>query len=280
MLHIKGYYQTRAIQICIVFTCSQILEGYLNFTHSGWIGFAVMMIYAGFDSGASIHRSKHRFWGAVLGLLLSYFLFILIRFNDDFIWLIVPFIIFMAYFTVSKLYVTPTIFTVSLTGLGADYYQSNDFAIQTFFEEYFFATLVAYWLCIALEYYVFKRSSLSKKFYAELQENILTSLNKIFYLLSTRKINASKFLKLTSALDAQIIKAEDFLSKSKHDYAINSDFLNSVKKFDLLAQKIYKRLHILYLEKDNWSSHLEDDTNQLLIDLKSLQGEYFVYNKV
>lgn len=269
MPYMKDYYKTRAIQICIVFTCSQLIEGYLNLSHRGWIGFVVMMIYVGFDSGASIHRSKHRFWGAVLGLLLSYFLFILIRFNDDLIWLVVPIILFMAYFTVSKLYVTPTIFTVSLTGLGADYYQTDDFAIQTFFEEYFFATLVAYWLCLTLEYYIFKKANISKRFYQELQEKITEGLDKIFILLNSRQMSASRFLKLTSALDAQILEAEAFLNTSKHNYAINSEFYVQAQKFDMLAEQVYKLLHILYIEKEN-TAYIKEDTQKLLTDLKKL----------
>lgn len=269
MLRIGDYYNTRAVQICIVFTCSQLLEAYFHFTRAGWIGFAVMMIYAGFDSGASIHRSKHRFWGAVLGLLLSYFLFIIIRFNDDFIWLIVPIILFMAYFTVSKLYVTPTIFTVSLTGLGADYYQSESFAVQSFFEEYLFSTLIAYLLCVVLEYYVFKRADLSNKFYLESQEKIVNNLDNLFAKLSTQTINSSKFLKLTAELDEQLIRLGTFIRTSRHNYSMHRAFYKASKQFNLQAEQVYKHLHTLYIEKDKQQASLLTETASLLKDLRA-----------
>lgn len=268
MLRINDYYNTRAVQICIVFTCAQLLEGYFHFTRAGWIGFAVMMIYAGFDSGASIHRSKHRFWGAVLGLLLSYFLFILIRFNDDLIWLIVPVILFMAYFTVSKLYVTPTIFTVSLTGLGADYYQSDSFAVQSFFEEYFFSTLIAYLLCVLLEYYVFKRADLSNRFYKESQEKIISNIEGLFELLVTRRINSSKFLKKTAEIDEQLSKIGTFVRTSRHNYSMHKDFYKSSKQFDIQAEHVYKHLHTLYINKDTGREDLILQTKSLLDNLR------------
>src|SRR3990167_8423105 len=115
------YRTTRAFQICVVFAATIMVQEWLKFAHSGWIGFAVMMIYAGFDSGTSLHRTRHRFWGSMLGLLLSYVLWFFIRIHYETIFLVIPIVVFMAFFSLGKFYVSPTIFTVTLTALGIDY---------------------------------------------------------------------------------------------------------------------------------------------------------------
>ncbi len=60
MFETIDYRTTRAFQICVVFIFALALQRWLKYSHAGWIGFAVMMIYAGFDSGTSLHRTIHR----------------------------------------------------------------------------------------------------------------------------------------------------------------------------------------------------------------------------
>ena len=122
-----------------------------------------MMIYAGFDSGASLQRTIHRFWGAVFGLLLSYGLWIVGQIDFRFILVIIPFIVFMAYFSLGKRYAFPT--TVTLTSLGTDYYGRNNYAVPNFFFDYLLSTVVAFLLCLIFETLVFQNSQLSRKFY-------------------------------------------------------------------------------------------------------------------
>ena len=98
MLHTFEYRSTRALQICIVFVTALVLERMLNYSRAGWIGFIVMMIYVGFDSGASIHRTMHRFWGTVLGLVLSYFLWQLGLLDFRLMLTVIPIVIFLSFF--------------------------------------------------------------------------------------------------------------------------------------------------------------------------------------
>ena len=151
MFKIIDYRKTRALQICLVFATALAIQRLLGYSHAGWIGFAVMMIYAGFDRGASLQRTYHRFWGAILGLLLSYILWLMGQVDFRLILVIVPVLVFMAYFSLGKLYAFPTIFTVTLTALGTDYYGGSDYAVPNFFFDYLLSTVVAFLLCFMYE---------------------------------------------------------------------------------------------------------------------------------
>ena len=92
------YRATRAFQICIVYVTTLLIERLLQFNRAGWIGFVVMMIYVGFDSGASMNRTLHRFLGTMIGLLLSYFLWLLGLLDYRLIMTVIPIIVFFSFF--------------------------------------------------------------------------------------------------------------------------------------------------------------------------------------
>jgi hypothetical protein len=251
MLEAIDYRATRALQICIVFVFTLIIQKMLNFSHAGWIGFAVMMIYAGFDSGASLHRTFHRFWGAMLGLFLSYILFFFIRIDDDLIFIIVPVTVFMAYFSLSKYYVSPTIFTVALTALGSDYYQSNLYAVDQFFFDYAKATIIALSICVFFEYFVFKKNNLTHKFYFDLQKEVVSELSLLLKVVKIRPIRRSQYLKLSAALYAHTVNLNTFLKMAEHDYHLCVHFLDTLEPFNETLLSVYQNLQILFSENNS-----------------------------
>ena len=56
-----SYRSLRAVQISTVFCFTIIVQEGLRYPRAGWTGFAVMMIYAGFDIGTTILRADLRF---------------------------------------------------------------------------------------------------------------------------------------------------------------------------------------------------------------------------
>ncbi|MDF1646562.1 MAG: FUSC family protein [Legionellaceae bacterium] len=264
------YRTTRALQICIVFIATLLIQRALNFSHAGWIGFAVMMIYAGFDSGASLHRTMHRFWGAMLGLFLTYILFFLIRIDDDLIYIVIPVIIFMAYFSLSKYYVAPTIFTVTLTGLGSDYYQSNLYAIDQFFFDYTKATTIALSICVFFEYFVFKKKSLTHKFYFDLQQALVAELSVLFDVAATKPCRRSHYLKLSAQFNANILKLQTFLKTAQHDYHLRTHLFDEVEVFNVTIEKVYRNIQQLSVSTDKPLDGLVTDTQSMLNQLTTM----------
>lgn len=254
-----NFREYRSLQICTVFVCTIALQRVLQFSHSGWIGFAVMMIYAGFDSGASLHRAIHRFWGAMLGLFLSYILFFFIRFNDDIIWLVIPSILFMAYYTLSKYYVSPTIFTVTLTALGSDYYSSTLYPVDQFFFDYGRATAIAMAICMIFEKYIFNRKNMTERFYTEIQSTVIDQLEALLQVTLKKNLNHAKFLKLSNQINTSVVRLDAFLKTVSHNHLVPKDLFNSLSEFNIRIEHIYRNIRHLYIEhgEEVWALQLE-----------------------
>ncbi len=262
-----NFWKIRAMQISLVFATAMIFQNLLDPSHRGWLGFSVMMIYAGLDSGTTLHRSFHRFWGAVFGLFLSYCLFFVIRIHYQTIYLVVPIVLFLAYFSLSRFYVTPTIFTVSLTAFGSDYFYSNTKSVDHFFFDYALATTLALCICIVFEKYIFKSSNVSEKVYHDLQKKIIANLESLFLIAVHKPHQRAKYLKGKVVLDKSVIKMDGFLKTLRHDFHIDKKIINSAEDFYQLAESIFFDLNKIYYNQLKFEQSLILKTEK---DLKQL----------
>lgn len=263
-----NYRTTRALQICLVFATALAVQRVLGYSHAGWIGFAVMMIYAGFDIGASLQRTIHRFWGAVFGLLLSYILWFMGQIDFRLILIIIPFIVFMAYFSLGKLYAFPTIFTVTLTALGTDYYgSSGDYAVPNFFFDYLLSTIVAFFLCFLFEYFLFRGSQLSRKFYIDLQKRIITRLHTLFDIVTQKPLRDSRYLRVSTVLNNNILDLYAFVDVAKHEPHPEANFLEELAFFSSAVQQVYHNIRRLFVLVSHRNELLELETKNILEQL-------------
>ncbi len=241
----------RAIQICIVFMTTMAIQVLLNYPRAAWTSFAVMMIYVGFDSGATITRTIHRFLGAVMGLILSYLLWVVGQIDYRTYYLIIPLIVFFAYYSLGKAYSIPTIFTVTLSALGTIYYGTDNYSSTWLFSDYFICTLIALVICIIFEYYVFYNHDLHRKFYIDLQKSIINSLKELLSLAQSPSINKSRWLKSTIQLNKAVIKFNTFISHTKKSYHANDDFLLELEGFNLMVMQICHNLYYVFVLSPN-----------------------------
>lgn len=232
-------WKVRAMQISIVFASAIFLQTILNFNNKGWLGFSAMMIYVGLDSGTTLHRAFHRFWGAMLGLLLAYILFFIIKIHYQIIYLIAPCILFLAYFSLSRFYVTPTIFTVTLTAFGSDYFYSNHKAVTHFFFDYALSTILALFLCVFFEKYFFKKSNTSADLFIELKKNITKNMKALFLISQSSAKSHSRFLKEKISLNQNINRLDAFLQTMKHDFHVDKNIINEGETFNQTANEAY-----------------------------------------
>lgn len=261
------YRKTRALQISMVFATALAVQRGLGYTHAGWIGFAVMMIYAGFDKGTSLQRTVHRFWGAVFGLFLSYILWCIGQLDFRLILIIIPIIVFMAYFSLGKRYAFPTIFTVTLTALGTDYYGGSSYAVSTFFFEYLLSTVIAFGLCFLFEYYPFRNDHLSYKFYLDLQKKIIRQLDKLFDIVTHRPLRESNYLRVSAQLNTHILDLYAFVDAAKHDAHPEVNLLNELANFGSTVQQTYHNIRRLFIMAPHKNTLLELETKNILEQL-------------
>ena len=253
MRKVMSYKTTRALQICIVFAATLIVQVFFGYAKAAWTGFAVMMIYAGFDAGAAMQRTFHRFWGALFGLLLSYVLWFIGHVDYRLLVIIIPFVVFMAYFTLGKLYAVPTVFTVTLTALGTDYYSNNTYFVAWFFSDYFICTVIALIICVVFEFFGFKKSNLTRKFFVDLQQEIVLGLSDLLKIVTHSSLNRSLFLKATVKLNQKVLDMNNFIITAHHDYHTHDGLLDEVDNFSdgiKLAYNNVRKLFILFTEKN------------------------------
>ena len=265
---IIDYRKARALQISLVFATALAIQRLLGFSHAGWIVFAVMMIYAGFDKGASLQRTTHRFWGAVLGLLLSSILWFIGQIDFRLILIIIPVVVFLAYFSLGKLYAFPTIFTVTLTALGTDYYAGSDYAVPNFFFEYLLSTIVAFLLCFLFEYCLFHNHQLSHKFYLDLQKKIITRLYMLFDIVSERPLRDSRYLKISTTLNTNIINLYTFVDTAKYDEQTDINLLKELAFFSSEVQQVYHNIRRLFVLAPHKNELLVLETKNILEQLE------------
>jgi len=268
VLHTFEYRSTRALQICIVFVTALVLERMLNYSRAGWIGFIVMMIYVGFDSGASIHRTMHRFWGTVLGLVLSYFLWQLGLLDFRLMLTVIPIVIFLSFFTLSQFYAYPTIFTVSLTFLGTAYFNPSDTSAYNFFADYFKSTLVAFFICLMFEGLIFRKSNLTKKFYYDLQKSIILELESLYSLGMTIPTNQNLFLRGSALCRVKIHELYGFEQTAQHDLGLEEHGLGNTESFHALVSRTLHDIRLLFLLSAGPDSELALSIRPMLASLQ------------
>lgn len=270
------YRAARALQICIMFVASLALQRWFAFAHAPWIGFSVMMINAGFDSGTTLHRTQHRFWGAMLGLLFSFLLWLLIRIHYEFIFLIIPVVVFMAFFVMGKLYSAPTIFTVALTALGTIYYNSSTYHPSEFFFDYGRSTLIALAICVFFEFFVFKQWRLTHRFYGDMQQTLVRELDGLFQLVITCPVRESQYLKTCAHLNTSVVAFNAFFSALKHDYHTREEHFKDFGVFSKLVEDTYQNIRQLFVLKNEKKENLIQETEALLAHLFQICSEHHV----
>ena len=266
MLKSLSYRKARALQICVVFSVAIFVQELLGYTHAGWIGFTVMMIYAGFDRGASLERTTQRFWGAMFGLFLSFLLWIVGQIDYRLIRVIIPIIVFFAFFSLGKLYAFPTVFTVTLTALGTDFYGSSSYASGSFFIEYFIFTVIAFLICLIFDHYIFKDNKLSHKFFIDLQKTILTNLTTLFNIVNNTTLRRGHYLKATAQLNVSVLELYAFTETAKYDIQ-DINLLDELSFFSSEMQQVYHNIRRLYILAPFKNDLLVFETSNILEQL-------------
>ncbi len=241
------YRAERAFQICIVFSTTLVIERLLQFNRAGWVGFFVMMIYVGFDAGASMHRTLHRFLGTIIGLLLSYFLWLLGLLDYRLMMVIIPIIVFFSFFSLGKFYSYPTIFTVTLTSLGTAYFSPENYDAYYFFFDYLRATIIAFFICMFFDGIVFKNKKMTQVFYHEHQANIIKNLEVLLSLTRQKVIKKTEFLKISARCHAKILETQQFELTAQHDYALEPQDLLEADNFHAQVSQTLEAIRQLFL---------------------------------
>ncbi len=243
-----SYRTLRCIQISTVYFFTLIIQELLRYPRAGWTGFAVMMIYAGFDNGTTLFRAYHRFLGVLLGLFSGYLLWFVGHIDYRVLIIIIPLTVFFAHFFVGRAYSIPTVFTVNTSVIGTGYFSSQQAApIFYFIIDYTVCTLIAFAIILGFEYLWFSRYRMMQRFISDTQTEVIKDLYCLVDLLNQKKIRRtvwfSSCIKLTSSLFEvnTLIQNSQFMVKSER--AVGDEF----SEFVTLTNRIFIGLKALYM---------------------------------
>lgn len=265
----QSYRTLRCIQISTVYFFTFIVQELLRYPRAGWTGFAVMMIYAGFDNGTTIFRAYHRFLGVLLGLYSGYLLWFVGHLDYRTLILIIPLTVFFAYFLTGRAYSIPTVFTVNTSVLGTGYFSTQQAApVFYFIIDYTICTLIAFAIILGFEYLWFSRYRMMQRFISDTQMEVINDLYRLIDLLNQKKIRRtewfSRCIKLTSSLFEvnTLVQNSQFMVKSQR--AVGDEF----NQFVTLTNRIFIGLKALYMAYYSKRYH-KFDYNQLLQEIQN-----------
>ncbi len=242
-----NYRALRGIHICIVFSFTIFVQEWLRFPQAGWTGFSVMMIYAGFDSGTTLFRAFHRFWGMILGLFTGYLLWFIGHIDYRTLILIIPLTIFFAYFLIGRAYSIPTIFTVNTAVIGTGYFASHStFSITAFIIDYSICTVIAFIICILFEFFIFRRFFLMKRFIHDTQTDIIQHLKCLINLLNQEKIKRTDWFKSCINFNRSLTEINNLVQNAEFLYLSEEAVGNQFIHFCSLTNTIFIELKALY----------------------------------
>jgi len=238
----------RCLQISTVFFFTIFVQEWLRYPRAGWTGFAVMMIYAGFDNGTTMLRAYHRFLGVLFGLLVGYILWFIGHLDYRTLITILPMTVFFAYFLAARKYSIPTVFTVCASVIGSGYFNLDPTSTVTYYIfDYIMCTLIAFGIILMFEYCWFRHYGMMRRFIIDTQVEVVQDLYRLVHLLNQEKIKRTDWfegsLKLTRSLHEVTVLIENSHFMVRSERAVGDEFTEFVE----LANRIFIGLKALYM---------------------------------
>ncbi|MCL9684871.1 FUSC family protein [Legionella maioricensis] len=244
-----SYRSLRGIQISTVFFFTIIIQQLFHYPRAGWTGFAVMMIYAGFDNGTTILRAYHRFLGMLLGLFSGYLLWFLGHVDYRLLILIIPITIYFAYFLAGQAYSVPTVFTVNTSVIGTGYFDTSgsSFNVTNFLIDYLICTVIAFAIILVFEYFWFSRYRLMDLFIKDTQTDVIRKLYRLIHLLNQDKIRRSDWFEACITFTDSLFEMEKLARNSQFIISSQGIVREEFNQFLVLTNRIFINIKALYL---------------------------------
>jgi len=243
-----SYRSLRCVQISTVFFVTLIIQEWVRYPRAGWTGFAVMMIYAGFDNGTTMLRAFHRYLGMIMGLSTGYVCWFMGHLDYRVLIMLLPMSVFFAYFYAGRIYSIPTIFMVNCSVIGLGFFNMDPTSTVTYYvEDYSLCTTVAFAIILIFEYFWFRRHKMMRRFIIDTQAEVLQDLHALVTLLNQGKVRNTewfnKCLKLARSLNqvTELIQNKQFIARIEN--LVKDDFVAFVEN----TNHIFIGLKALYM---------------------------------
>lgn len=287
----RSYRMLRGFQISLVFTVTIFLQMWLHLPHAGWAGFAVMMIYGGFDNGTCVERAYQRFFGLLFGLLLGYCLWFIGHVDYRTVFFIIPVLVFSVFFWAGTAFAIPTTFTVASSIIGFGYFNSqSEFLITFFLLDYAMCTIIGFCCILVFERW-FSHYGMMVRFVHEVQQDVFNHMCELVDLLNHERIYRVDWIKCSGRVAASMFEMDRLMQNNEFLINARNAVGDEINQFVELSHILFVHLKALYIANYMTRSKKIDDQavrilvqedlirlNQLLIydegDAASSEGKY------
>lgn len=207
----------RYLQITMAFMLFVFVQYFFNIPHSIWIIITGAMVYSGFHAGTVIKRAYLRLTGTIIGIaavgIVWHFLHLDFR-------LAIPYFIFIIWASIFFQLLPYNHFIIIVTLLSdiiVELPNTANFNLQYYLQDRLACTIIAFALCVGIEYLWFGRSNLMYLHYLEAQSKANQMLHELYQMTKDNTLNNSKILKKINTVNAQIDKISTIVDDAKYE---------------------------------------------------------------
>ncbi len=207
----------RYLQITMAFMLFVFVQNFFNIPHSIWIIITGAMVYSGFHAGTVVKRAYLRLNGTIIGVaavgIIWHFLHLDYRLAISYFVIIIWAAIFFQLWPYDKFIIIVTLLSDILVELP----NTANFNLQYYIQDRLACTIIAFGMCVAIEYLWFGRSNMMYLHYVEAQATANRMLHELYQMTKDNTLNYSKILKKINIANAQIDKISVIVDDAKYE---------------------------------------------------------------
>lgn len=207
----------RYLQITMAFMLFVFVQNFFNIPHSIWIIITGAMVYSGFHAGTVVKRAYLRLTGTIIGVaavgIVWHFLHLDYRLAIPYFIIIIWSCIFFQLLPYDQFIIIVTLLSDILVELP----NTANFNLQYYIQDRLACTILAFALCVGIEYLWFGRSNMMYLHYVDAQSSANKMLHELYQMTKDNTLNYSQILKKINIVNAQIDKISVILDDAKYE---------------------------------------------------------------
>jgi hypothetical protein len=207
----------RYFQITMAFMVFVFVQNFFNIPHSIWIIITGAMVYSGFHAGTVVKRAYLRLNGTIIGIaavgIIWHFLHLDYRLAIPYFVFIVWGCVFFQLLPYNRFIIIVTLLSDILVELP----NTANFNLQYYMQDRLVCTIIAFGMCVAIEYLWFGRSNMMYLHYLDAQSTAHKMLQELYDMSKNNTLNYSQILKKINAANAQIAKISTIMEDAKYE---------------------------------------------------------------
>ena len=260
----------RSTQITLTFMLFATLDTYFHIPHKVWFIITGAMIYVGFHPWLVHRRAYMRLTGTLVGVAAVIIVSTVIHFNFRFAIIILFFSVLTLVFFIDLPY---NRFMISMTifiDLIIEWGNTEQFFLEYYITDRIICTLLAFGVCIIIEYLWFGTESMTELYYQYLSKKLRKELKSFYLLANSNRLTKAEIFKKINSTARQINELRQLINEHINQHGCTRFFAEESEAISAIIVKEFRQIvSLFYLTKSKSNniklnsirSELEDSLN-------------------